>query len=126
MKTITSAQNSYIKELLKLQEKSRERKKKGLFLVEGLREISLVQKGNFNINTILFEPSIFTDNDFLNQVSSNTTLIEINKEVYQKLAYRASTEGIIAVVTSKDHSLDSIKLTKENPFETFEKKYSEF
>ena len=115
MKTITSAQNSYIKELLKLQEKSRERKKKGLFLVEGLREISLVQKGNFNINTILFEPSIFTDNDFLNQVSSNTTLIEINKEVYQKLAYRASTEGIIAVVTSKDHSLDSIKLTKENP-----------
>ncbi len=115
MKTITSAQNSYIKELLKLQEKSRERKKKGLFLVEGLREISLVQKGNFNINTILFEPSIFTDNDFLNQVSSNTTLIEINKEVYQKLAYRASTEGIIAVVTSKDYSLDSIKLTKENP-----------
>ena len=32
MKQISSTQNAYIKELLKLQEKSRERKKKGLFL----------------------------------------------------------------------------------------------
>ena len=36
---ITSAQNPKIKELLALQEKSRERREKGLFVVEGRREL---------------------------------------------------------------------------------------
>lgn len=59
MKQISSTQNAYIKELLKLQEKSRERKKKGLFLVEGQREISLVLKGGYEIDTVLFVPELF-------------------------------------------------------------------
>ena len=36
---ITSAQNSKIKLLLELQEKSKTRKKEGLFVVEGRREL---------------------------------------------------------------------------------------
>ena len=56
MKKITSIQNTYIKDLLKLQDKSRERKKKGLFLVEGKREISLATKGGYEIDTILYVP----------------------------------------------------------------------
>jgi len=47
MKEITSIQNAYIKNLLKLQEKSRERKKQGLFLIEGKREISLAIEANY-------------------------------------------------------------------------------
>ena len=54
MKEITSIQNSYIKELLKLQEKSRERKKKGLFIIEGKREISLAISANYEFDTILY------------------------------------------------------------------------
>ena len=61
MKQISSTQNAYIKELLKLQEKSRERKKKGLFLVEGQREISLVVKGGYEIDTLLFVADMFTE-----------------------------------------------------------------
>ena len=60
MKKITSVQNAYIKDLLKLQEKSRERKKKGLFLVEGKREISLVLKGGYTIDTLLFVTALVT------------------------------------------------------------------
>ena len=45
-KEITSIQNPYIKQLFQLKEKSRERKKSGLFLIEGEREISLAIKGH--------------------------------------------------------------------------------
>ncbi|MDY0779679.1 RNA methyltransferase [Tenacibaculum sp. IB213877] len=115
MKTITSIQNSYIKELLKLQEKSRERKKKGLFLVEGQREISLILKGNYSIDTVLIVSDIFSDDELLSQIPSSVQKIEITKDVYQKLAYRDSTEGIIAIVKAKDFSLQNIQFTTKNP-----------
>ena len=52
-KEITSIQNPYIKQLFQLKEKSRERKKSGLFLIEGEREISLAIKGHYELDTIL-------------------------------------------------------------------------
>lgn len=115
MKQITSIQNSYIKNLIKLQEKSRERKKQGLFLVEGQREISLVQKGNYEIRTVLVNPTIFSDMEILNQFPSTVEKIEITKEIYQKLAYRDSTEGIIAVVQTKNFSLENLSFNSTTP-----------
>ncbi len=115
MKQISSTQNPYIKDLLKLQDKSRERKKKGLFLIEGQREISLAIKGNYKIDTILFVAEMFSKED-LNQVQQHTSqCIEITKEIYQKLAYRDTTEGIIAVVKSIGFNLDSIKFKTSTP-----------
>ncbi|MFL0123167.1 RNA methyltransferase, partial [Tenacibaculum maritimum] len=98
MKQITSVQNSYIKELLKLQDKSRERRKKKLFIIEGKREISLAIKGNYKIDTYLFVPDIFSKKDLELLNTQHATQIEISKDVYEKLAYRDSTEGIISVV----------------------------
>ncbi len=115
MKQISSTQNSYIKDLLKLQDKSRERKKKGLFLIEGEREISLAIKGNYQIDTMLFVPEMFSEEN-LNQVQQDTSqCIEITKEVYQKLAYRDTTEGVIAVVKSKKFSLDTVNFNTSTP-----------
>lgn len=115
MKQINSLQNSYIKELIKLQEKSRERKKKGLFLIEGKREILLAKEGNYNITTLLFVSSLCSSDEAQALSNSNTELIEISKEVYQKLAYRESTEGVLAVLKTKDFSLKNLVFDKENP-----------
>lgn len=115
MKKIVSTQNSYIKELVKLQEKSRERRKKGLFLVEGQREISLVKKGNYEIDSILFMVDFFSVEEITNLYPTSINKIEITKEVYQKLAYRDSTEGIIAVVKTKDFSLENINFKTRAP-----------
>lgn len=115
MKIISSTQNTYIKDLLKLQDKSRERKKKGLFLVEGQREISLVIKGGYQIDTILFVAELFSE-DSLQEIKQHTShCIEITKEVYQKLAYRDTTEGVIAVVKTKKFELDSIQFNTPTP-----------
>ncbi len=115
MKQITSIQNPLIKELLKLQKKSRERKKKGLFLVEGKREISLAIKANYQIETLLFVASIFSSDDLQDAKNNATQVIEISKEIYQKLAYRESTEGVIAVVKVKDFLLENIIFKNKNP-----------
>jgi len=115
MKKITSIQNNYIKDLLKLQEKSRERRKKGLFLVEGKREISLVIKGGYHIEAILFVSDFLSEKELnaLNHKAINQ--IEITKEVYKKIAYRESTEGIIAVVKAKEFSLKEVSFNTKKP-----------
>ena len=115
MKQISSTQNPYIKELIKLQEKSRERKKKGLFLVEGQREISLVIKGDYTIDTILFVADMCTDEKIASLKNHTPNCIEITKEVYQKIAYRDTTEGIIAVVKTKKFDINSIQLNTSTP-----------
>ena len=111
MKQITSAQNPYIKSLMQLQEKAKARKQSGSFLIEGMREIELAIKGNYEIETILFLPELVSNNQ-ITKLTDNP--IEITKEVYQKLAYRDTTEGILAVAKTKSLQLADLELSK-NP-----------
>lgn len=96
-----------------LQEKSKARKQTGTFLIEGQREIELAQKGGYEIETILFLPEIISEKE-AGKLSYSAELIEISKEVYQKLAYRDTTEGILAIAKSKNLSLSELDLG-ENP-----------
>jgi TrmH family RNA methyltransferase len=114
LKQITSAQNPYIKSLIQLQEKAKARKQSGTFLIEGLREIELAIKGNYEIETILFLPDLVSEQQITKLTNNQINLIEISIEVYQKLAYRDTTEGIIAVAKIKSSQLSDLKLPK-NP-----------
>ncbi|MGI9550771.1 MAG: RNA methyltransferase, partial [Aurantibacter sp.] len=58
VKHIGSLQNPLIKKILLLKEKSRERKKTGLFVLEGLRELQLALKGNYRIKTLLYQEDL--------------------------------------------------------------------
>ncbi len=113
MKQITSIQNPYIKSLVQLQEKAKVRKQTGTFLMEGKREISIAIKGGYEMETLLFLPEICSETE-ARQLSSSADLIEINKEVYQKLAYRDTTEGVLAVAKTKSMQLSDLKLS-QNP-----------
>ena len=115
IKTITSSQNPFIRQLVQLQDKSRERRKKGLFLIEGFREISLAIKGGYELETILFYPDLCSADQLKNLKSELTETIEISKEVYEKLAYRSSTEGIVAVAKVQTHQLWNLNLQTKNP-----------
>ncbi len=111
-KLITSIQNSLVKEIVQLQEKSRVRKKKGLFIIEGVREISLALKGNYDVKSVWICEDIIT----LEKVNSllglteETEFIIISKEVYQKISHRKTTEGIIAIVKTKEFDLANLEL----------------
>ncbi|TYB77040.1 TrmH family RNA methyltransferase [Bizionia myxarmorum] len=114
-KVISSTQNSYIKELVFLKEKSRARKKSGLFLIEGAREIALALKGGYEIDTILFYPELFSEDHLKELIGDFTNCIEVSKDVYQKLAHRDTTEGVLAVAKSKLHALESVILKTKKP-----------
>ncbi len=113
-KYISSIQNPLVKEILQLQEKSRVRKKEKLFIIEGLREILLALKGNFSIKILLFCEEIIPISKFKDQLKVETEIIEISKEVYQKISHRKTTEGVVAIANSKNIDLIDLQLS-ENP-----------
>lgn len=96
-----------------LQEKAKNRKHTGTFLIEGRREVSLALKGGYEIVNILFYPEICSAIE-AQKISNTTELIEINKEVFQKLAYRDTTEGVLAIAKTKSQHLSDLKLS-DNP-----------
>ena len=114
-KIITSAQNPFIRQLLQLKEKSRERKKTGLFIIEGAREISLALKGGYELESVLFYPELFPEEQLNNLTTKQLITIEISKEIYEKLAYRDTTEGILAVAKSKTHAINDLNFNTEHP-----------
>ena len=113
MKQIQSLQNPLIKNILKLQEKSRERKKQQLFIIEGKREVELAFKSDFEIESLLFI-SKKIEPHYLKQFNAKE-VIEITPEIYQKIAYRESTEGIIALAKSKYINLKSLTFKNKYP-----------
>ena len=93
-----------------LKEKAKARQQTGTFLIEGQKEISLAFKGGYEIETILFYPEICSENE-LRKWSSSAELIQITKEIFEKLAYRDTTEGVIGIAKSKDLNLSKLKLS---------------
>jgi TrmH family RNA methyltransferase len=98
---------------VQLQEKAKARKQSGTFLIEGQREIQLAIQGGYELETLLFFSELINPIS-VNQLSQQIPLIEINKEVYQKLAYRDTTEGILAIARTKSMQLSDLKLSN-NP-----------
>lgn len=119
LKKITSVQNREIKRLLQLQEKSRNRRKEGVFIVEGQRETQLAIKGNYKALQLYFDPELVDFQEVVEIAKSNqdepAEIIEINNEVYQKLAYRGGTEGLIGVFSVREHSLEKLEFKTSNP-----------
>ncbi len=114
MKKIESIHNPFVKHLIQLQSKSKTRKQTQTFLIEGLREISLALKGGYSIDSILFCAEILSIHQIKSIVTGNTEFIEISSEVYKKLAYRDTTEGVLAVAQTKSLELNALKLS-DNP-----------
>ena len=122
IENITSAQNAKIKELLALQEKSKERRRKGLFVVEGRREIIHCVEAVYEPHTFFICRDIITEKEFdsiLGAVEENfcgmtCQIIEIPQHLYDKVAYRGGTEGVIAEMHCKEMALDNLRM-KENP-----------
>lgn len=117
IKEISSIQNPLIKEIILLREKSRIRRKRELFLIEGIKELELAIEGGYDIDKVLFVPEIINDSSVKNIFGSKKTpeFIAITNEIYKKIAYRETTEGIISMSKTKKHALDKIVLSNKTP-----------
>ena len=106
--TITSASNPKVRNLLLLQEKSRARREQGLFVVEGRRELEHCLEGGFTVRTVFVCPEIAGTAGL--EGLGDCLFIEIPEALYRKLAYRDSTEGILAEVEYKSLTLADLRL----------------
>jgi len=109
---ITSLQNAKVKRLVLLQQKSSERRKSGLFVVEGQRELEHCLEAGYEVDSIYYCPEL---SGLSAQSQSEKYLIyKVTRAVYEKIAYRGSTEGVLAVVKSRSTTLDELP-KKEAP-----------
>lgn len=115
MQYISSTQNALVKKVLQLQEKSRLRKKEGLFTVEGIRELTLALKGGYELDTVFIFVDLVSEDEITALTNQQVNLIGVSKEVHQKIAYRSSTEGVVAILKTKPSSLDSVVFNTNAP-----------
>ena len=101
---ITSVQNARIKHVVALQQKSSLRREEGLFVVEGQREIEHCMACGYEIVEVFLRSQ---ESGVRSQENTPTATL-VTPQVYEKMAYRGSTEGLIAVAKCKDHSLSSL------------------
>jgi len=111
IKSIASLQNPLIKKLVRLKEKSRERKQLGEFVIEGQQEITLARNAGYELIEVILCPEI-ADSWVAKKFNVPTT--HVTKELYEKIAYRGSTEGVLAIAKAQDHALTTLVLDK-NP-----------
>lgn len=106
---LSSAQNPRIKTLLQLEQKSSERRRTGLFVVEGQRELRHCFAAGLEVESLYWCRELVSA-DFAPTARS----FEVSRGVYEKIAYRGSTEGVVAVVRERRLSLDDLPV-KEHP-----------
>lgn len=136
IQTITSAQNRKVKELLTLVEKSKARSAAGLFVVEGQRELGHCLDAGFIPETLFICGEVMAvQNNAVNgaktghlteniegkdgldaliakaeALNPRLGVVQIPAFLYEKVAYRGSTEGIIAEMHSVPRSLEDLRL----------------
>lgn len=109
-KHIASTQNTRVKYILQLQEKSRVRKKEDTFVIEGKREISLAIESGVQLIELFYCPDLIPVSEIECLEPVSTVMSSVSKEVYKKIAYRAGTEGVIALAKNKILTLQELKL----------------
>ena len=114
--SVTSPANAKFKLLLSLREKSRERKEKGLFVVEGRREIEHCIEGGYTVDTLFVCDEILGGDlpENWDSLPSDLRVIHIPKAMYAKASCREGTEGVIAEVRTAERNLFGLNLP-ENP-----------
>ncbi len=96
---IESTQNEKIKNLTRLLTKNSDRKKEGVFIVEGKQENERAIQFGFEPVEFFICESIFKDQ--LPEAKINF----VSEKIYLKIAYRGTSEGIIGIYKTKENKL---------------------
>ncbi len=100
---ISSTQNPRIKQLLLLQQKSAERRKQGVFVIEGKRELQHCIEAGYEVVSYYVCPELYED-------ALPQDAIIVTPAIYEKIAYRGTTEGVVAIIRVQTQSLKDLIL----------------
>lgn len=102
--TLTSFTNPKVKWLKNLH-KNNVRKKEGVVVVEGAKEIACALDGGFLPMCMFICPEVFNEELVLEE---STEIYIITKEIFSKMSYRSASDGLIAVFYAQTKKLDSL------------------
>ncbi len=103
---ITSLQNPLVRYVRRLQHKASFRRKEKKFVVEGRREVQRAMIGGYCLEKLIvcpaIDPHVEIRQKFVRQYPRGE-IVEVEAKVYEAMAYRGGTEGVLAVGCQKDH-----------------------
>lgn len=121
---ITSTKNPKIKQLLELQQKSAERRRTGLFVVEGQRELEHCLAAGYEVESVFVNEELRIKNEELRikneelrmknegleaDGGASPSYFTLAPHVYERIAYRGSTEGVVAIIKSPERGASSLQ-----------------
>lgn len=105
---IESFQNEKIKNITKLLSDNRFRKKSGVFVVEGQQENERAQKYHFEAEEFFICEKIYKG------ALPKEKIYYVSEKVYEKIAYRGSSEGIIGIYKTKESDVNNFTPKKDS------------
>lgn len=111
---ITSPQNPRIKNLLRLQQKPAERREQGLTIIEGHRELTIAHGAGVAVTALFVCPALagaarVEEWRALPGVGA-AEWFEVSRAVFEKVAYREGSDGVLALVRPPRLTLESLAL----------------
>jgi TrmH family RNA methyltransferase len=114
MKIITSLKNPKVLEAIKLMERKR-RDETGLFLIEGVKEISSALNNGVKILRMFYCAELFRSDEereiIKTVIKQETELIPVTPNVFRKMVYREGAFGVLAIAKQFNRKLKEIRLS---------------
>lgn len=110
---ISSTQNPKIKNVVLLIDKSSERRKQHLVVIEGAREITLAMQAGISAQTLFYCTDIFSQESVLlldTLTEKDCSLYQVTKNVFDKIAFRENSDGLVLLATPVFLNLEDLKL----------------
>lgn len=107
---LTSGSNPRVKEVVRLRNR-RQRDRRCRFIIEGVRELTRATDAGFALDTLYYCDELLAGLDGRNVVDRLASSIECqatNRTVFEKMSYRRTPDGVLAVAPIPDLSLDGL------------------
>jgi TrmH family RNA methyltransferase len=109
---IESLDNPKIKNIVRLSKPS-ERRKQGVILVEGYKEIKAALKAGLKLVEIFYCGEYGGENPSFFGVDKDAKLIaNVSREVFEKITYRETPDGYIAIFLERSFTLESVEVSE--------------
>jgi len=114
MNIITSLKNPNVGDALKLMDRRR-REETGLFLIEGVKELSLALKSGIKLFRLFYCEELFRGDEegeiIKTALKQGAELIPVTSNVFKKMVYREGSFGLLAEAEQFKRELKDILLT---------------
>lgn len=111
---LESIHNSRIKNLIALQQKSKIRKKQNAFVVEGIKEMELAFKSDFELMEIYYCAEKFIEKPLLKNIPLKNQF-RVSLDLFEKISYR-NTGGVLAIFKAENKELESLNIKNNSLF----------